>query len=225
MEEKEASHWFTKETVLPIWPSAVCESGTIPFNTTRSCFVLEQELLLREGKGTVLTVQHVCHGSSDCWLTVSTELVFMSGARKTYSLMPTYLQGDTPLGSPLHRLQWSTDLFPRKDCLHEILLGMIAVSHACLGQDGSRLTSKAPPRQAATDWALSSAGPKKTFQQQGDRDLPGGCIWESEGWFQVTMCCLETGLGTALLFCWRSRKQHDFTPNGWLWCVLELKPK
>lgn len=70
---------------------------------------------------------------------------WFSGARKTYSLMSTYLQCDTRLGSPSHRLQWLLDLFPRKDCLHEILLGMKAVSHVYRGQDGCHLTSKAPP--------------------------------------------------------------------------------
>lgn len=61
-------------------------------------------------------------------------MVFRSGARKTYPLMPSCLQCDTHLGSPSHRLQRLPDLFPRKDCLHEILLGLSAVSDAHRGQ-------------------------------------------------------------------------------------------
>ena len=142
--EMEDSHWGIKDTVLPLWPSAVCEFGTIPFNPTRSCLSWDRSFSCWRERawwcwpGSVF----VCQGSLGYWLTVSTELVFMSGARKTYSLMPTYLQRDTRLGSPSHRLQQSPDLFPRKDCLHEILLEMNAMSEAHRGQDGSHLTSK-----------------------------------------------------------------------------------
>ena len=138
------NHWGIKDTVLPLWPSAVCEFGTIPFNPTRSCLSWDRSFSCWRERawwcwpGSVFS----CQGSLGYWLTVSTELVFMSGARKTYSLMPTYLQRDTRLGSPSHRLQQSPDLFPRKDCLHEILLEMNAMSEAHRGQDGSHLTLK-----------------------------------------------------------------------------------
>lgn len=66
-------------------------------------------------------------GSSGCWQSWG-RVGFQVWSQENIPLMCTYLQCDTRLGSPSHRLERPPDLFPRKDCLHEILLGMNAVS-------------------------------------------------------------------------------------------------
>lgn len=134
------------------------------FNPTRSCLSWDRSFSCWRERvwwcwpGSVFSVQ----GSLGYWLTVSTELVFMSGARKTYSLMPTYLQRDTRLGSPSHRLQQSPDLFPRKRLSSWDIIRDERYERSTprTGRQPPNFKVFSPP-QAPVDWALSSGLPKK----------------------------------------------------------------
>lgn len=164
----EDSHWALKTQCFHFWPSAVCEFGTIPFNPTRSCLSWDRSSCWREMAWWCWTWQRVCLPRIFGLLVNCQHRVgfHVWSQEKTYSLM-LYIFAAWYTSWKSVRLQQSPDLFPRKDCLHEILLEMNAMSEAHRGQDGSHLTSKSSPPQAPVDWALSSACPKKIFQQQG----------------------------------------------------------
>lgn len=163
----------------------LCEFATIPFNTTESNY-----FWAGASKGAERTWYwqgSVFVWSWGCWLSLRAELVFRSGARKTLLKCPHICSMTLALDA-LYWLQPPSDLFPRKDCLHEILLGMNAVSSMHQGQQP--LDFKGSSSQASANRAVSSACPQRSVSKKGTMTCLGSCIGESKSWFPATICSL-----------------------------------
>lgn len=85
----------------------------------------------------------------------------------------------------LYWVQPPSDLFPRKDCLHEILLGMNAVSGVHQGQQPPNFKGSSPHRSLQTGLCPQPA-PKRSVSREGTVT----CIGESKGWFPAMIPCL-----------------------------------
>lgn len=95
---------------MSMW-TLCCESDRLTPST--GLLGLKQELLLL-AQGTLSSSMLVCHGSWNSWWHLRTELTCRSGAKKSHSLMATYLQDNTRLESLAHRLQRLPAWIPSK---------------------------------------------------------------------------------------------------------------
>lgn len=93
----------------------------------------------------------------------------------------------------LYWVQPPSDLFPRKDCLHELLLGMNAVRGVHQGQQPPNFKGFFLHRPLQTG-LCPQAAPKRSVSREGMVTLH----WRIKGLISGKMCfCVEKAMGTA----------------------------
>lgn len=192
-EEEENSYSLTKENMLPLWPAVwVCDK---PIWSNKILFLFAEELLQKQ-KETSLTRQHVC---------LVLGLLIKSQGRVGFQV---WSQENISLNAHIFAV-WHRAWKPITQTVvaiwfvfQERLSSWDIIRDECwvmCTKDSSHLTSKAP--------TLTGPCPKKDLS--AERELWLVRIKELIlGNDMLLGGDLEMGMGTAFVFCWRTRKRH-----------------